>query len=116
MKLNMTFISSLILGGCILLAALLISNKLEKDRVYPKNDITLQNEKQLLTGPELAKYLGITEPELSKLLATINPQYPDDSREIGLSYIKINGKLYFAKKAVDEWLLTGQGKYAQIAQ
>jgi len=114
----MTLISSLIIGVCLVIASLIISNTVQNNQIESKKSQNKEflTEKQLLTGPELAKYLGISEQELSQLLASINPKNSDGSREIGLSYIEINNKMYFAKKAVDEWLLTGQGKYVQIVQ
>lgn len=60
-------------------------------------------EKQLLSESELASYLGVYDDELNKLITK------DDT----VPFIKIEDVVYYPKMAIDEWLLTGEGKYTK---
>ncbi|KKI91369.1 hypothetical protein WQ54_15205 [Bacillus sp. SA1-12] len=105
-------ISIFSLGLFIFIGSLIISNSIKQIEIQGQNQIEQKQKKQLLSASELAEYLGISDTELSNLLSFENNPGPG---EIGISSIEINGKLYYPVKAVDEWLLTGEGKYRKTA-
>ncbi|NDI33964.1 helix-turn-helix domain-containing protein [Chengkuizengella sediminis] len=88
------------LGICMMISAWLISNAMHTNN---------QPEKQLLTKIELGKYLGLEKEALDKIVPEINPN--EVHTLLDIPSIRINNLYYFPKKAIDEWLLTGERSF-----
>lgn len=104
-------ISIFTLGLFILIGSFVIANSVKQLGLQTSSQI--EQKKELLSQSDLADYLGITDTELSKLLSIEDNAGPG---EIGITSIKIDGKIYYPRRAVDEWLLTGYGTYRKSTE
>ena len=60
-----------------------------------KTEFELEDEQELIKASELHHYLGITKADVKELMKTHSD----------IPHITINGKKYYAKEKVREWLL-----------
>lgn len=103
---NLLLPASIIVSGiCILIGTIFIANSIKEANEIKRIELNKEviPEKQLFSESELASYLGLDEGELNKLISK------DDS----VPFIKIEDEVYYPKKAIDEWLLSGEGKYTK---
>ncbi|PZD97293.1 hypothetical protein DNH61_02760 [Paenibacillus sambharensis] len=100
--------ASLILGGCIVTAALINQN----ETVQEKRTAQVQTDSssaQLLTMEEAAAYLGITEGDIRRIIS-IESSMMQGSSDIVLEgmmlpYIWIKDRHYFHKESLQKWLM-----------
>ena len=98
MKNNLIALSIFVFAICFVLGSWLISNSLNHDF---SQETEQSVQKQLLSQAELADYLGITVEEVQKLAKVEEGE--NTYRHI-IPFIEIGDKIYYPKKAADEWL------------
>lgn len=106
MKNNLIALSIFSLAISFVLGSWLISNSLNNDLPQETEQLPQETElfvqKQLLSQSEVADYLGINIEEVQKL--TKVEEGENTYRHI-IPFIEIGDKIYYPKKAVDEWLI-----------
>ena len=97
--------SIIVSGVCFLIGTVFIANSITEANAIKRIELNKEAvpEKQLFSESELASYLGLVEDELYKLI----------SKDQSVPFIKIEDEVYYPKKAIDEWLLSGEGKYTK---
>jgi predicted DNA-binding transcriptional regulator AlpA len=85
----------------IVIGSWILSNGQRNNEQLITSQSTLEKTNKLLTEPQLADYLGISDDEVKKLGPT--PEGDGVTTSI-LPYIQIGNKIYFSKPAIDKWL------------
>lgn len=108
MKNNFIGISIICLAVCFLIGSWIIAEGLRENAQSVKQvNITPTGQDgefmppELLTREELSFYLGISEEEVNQLGPSISGEYTFAG---DIPFVKIGNRLYFPKKAIDEWL------------
>jgi hypothetical protein len=98
MKNNVNALSIVFLGVCFIIGCWLISNSFNNNNIQLPSS---NHQNQLLTRSELAKYLGISEPDVDKLAP--QPAGLGATKSL-IPYVTIGNTTYYPLKAVDSWL------------
>lgn len=77
-------------------------SKLNEEQKQGPGEMRYYRKESFFYRPDLAKYLGITNPQLTELLS---------KESFDIPYIKVNGLYIFYKVAVDEWLKGQQSEF-----
>ncbi|NHM34034.1 helix-turn-helix domain-containing protein [Neobacillus terrae] len=91
-----------LLSLCILISGFWIGNALKQN----KNNLESNNVEDVLSLPEAANYLGLSEESIKKIINQEEKVLRESGSFSGMRfpYAKVYGHYVFSKTTLDEWL------------
>jgi len=97
-------ISIIIVALCILLSSAWLGYSIQKSTNMQIQKTTIDSN--VMNVSQVANYLGMTEEEVQGIMETEKKKLESSGSYTGMMFphFIVNGKLYFYKEEIDEWL------------
>ncbi|GIP24036.1 helix-turn-helix domain-containing protein [Paenibacillus sp. J22TS3] len=100
-------ISIIVLGGCLILSAWIVTNGLKNNEHFVQAQNTTTTAKALMTSAEAAQYMGITLNDFNLLIKSQVGERAElhsyDTYRF-IPFIDIGNQKYFNRAEIDKWI------------